>query len=239
MSASTIHKTKEYDKFSLHKFNRGINEGLVKRLMSSIEDLGFIHGKAIIVDKDFNIIDGQHRYEACKRLNLPIYYMITKADPQKTMIQLNAQQVSWKMGDYINSWAANGVKCYQQLQDFDKKHHLGITNSLLVLFDNSLDTVDIKHIKAGKAFKINPKAEQIIDFITACKGVPYYKSSYFIKAVARVFKIAESKHIEKLKANIISLPQQATAAAYVAAFENIVNKGVSAKNRVSFKSLNT
>lgn len=235
MSTSTVHKTKEYDKFSLHKFNRNINEGLVKRLMSSIEDLGFIHGKAIIVDKDFSIIDGQHRFEACKRLGLPIYYMITKSDPQKTMIQLNAQQVQWKMSDYINSWAANGVKCYQQLQEFEKEHHFGITNSLLILFDNHFDAVDIKQIKAGKPFKLNPNADAIMQFLKDCKDVPYCKSSYFIKAVTRLFRLAEAKHIEKLKKHIISLPQQATAAAYMVAFENIINKGVSGKNRISFK----
>lgn len=235
MSQSTVYKTKDYGKFGVYKFNRSINESLVKKIMESIAAIGYIHGKPVIVDKDMNVIDGQHRLEACKRLNLSVYYMITTTDPQKTIIELNAKQVGWKMNDYIHSWAGSGVKCYIDLQEFEKKHRLGITNALLVLFDNSLDTVDIKNIKAGKKFKINPKAEEIVAFIEACNLVPYYKSSYFIKAVVRVFKIANEKHLEKLKQHIISLPQQATAAAYVAAFENLVNKGVMAKNRVSFK----
>ena len=204
--------------------------------MESIQDIGYIHGKTIIVDRDMNVIDGQHRLEACKRLSLPIYYMISTSDPQKTIIQLNAQQVGWKMNDYIQSWAGTGVKCYQDLIAFEQLHHLGITNSLLVLFDSSVDTADIKNIKIGKKFKINPKADEIVAFIQACNLAPYYKSSYFIKALVKVFKLANNKQLEKIKQNIVSLPQQATAAAYVAAFENIVNRGVMAKNRISFKS---
>ena len=236
MSQSTIYKTKDYSKFGVYKFNRTINESLVKKIMESIQDIGYIHGKSLIVDKEMNVIDGQHRLEACKRLKLPIYYMITSSDPQKTIIQLNAKQVGWKMNDYIHSWAGSGIKCYQDLQEFEKKHHLGITNSLLILFDSTTDLADIKNIKAGKKFKINPKSEDIVTFIESCNMVPYYKSSYFIKAVVRVYKIASDKHLEKLQHHIISLPQQATAAAYVAAFENLVNKGVMTKNRVSFKA---
>jgi hypothetical protein len=236
MSQTTIYKTKDYAKFGLFKYNRKINEGLVKRLMASIQKIGYIHGKSVITDAELNIIDGQHRFEACKRLNLPIYYMISKADPQETMIELNAQQVGWKMADYINSWAAAGVKCYQQLKDFEAVHHLGTTNAVLIVFDNGLEPADIKNIKAGKVFKINPKMDEIVAFIQDCKIAPYYKSSYFIKAVVRVFKMATPKQLEKIKNSIISLPQQATAAAYVTAFENIANRGVQSKNRVSFKA---
>ena len=236
MSASTIHKTKDYDKFKHYSFNRTLNEGLVKRIMESINKIGYIHGKAVIVDKEMSIIDGQHRFEACKRLNLPIYYMVTTGDPQETIIQLNAQQQGWKMADYIDSWAGKGVKCYKQLKDFEATHHLGITNSLLVLFDSTVERADIKNIKIGKSFKLNPHADAIMAFLKDCSSVPYWKSSYFIKAVVRVFGMANAKQIEKIKVNIPALPQQATAAAYVAAFENIVNRGVQAKNRVSFKA---
>lgn len=30
----------------------------------------------IIVSEDFRIIDGQHRFEACKELGFPIYFLV-------------------------------------------------------------------------------------------------------------------------------------------------------------------
>ena len=204
--------------------------------MESINKIGFIHGKSVLVDKELNIIDGQHRFEACKRLGLPIYYMITTVDPQEAMIELNAQQIGWKMGDYINSWADSGIKCYQTLRDFESTYRFGLTNSVLVLFDKTYDKTNITKIKAGKPFKIDPRAEELAQFIMSCSAVPYYKGSYFIKAISRIYNNLTDKQLEKLQQHIISLPQQATAAAYIVAFENIINRGVQAKNRISLKT---
>ncbi len=232
----SIFKTKNYKLFNLVTFNRKLNHSLVKNLVDSITKYGYFDGKPIIVDKDFNIIDGQHRFEACKEMKLPIYYTITNIDPQEAMIALNANQIAWKMIDYVRSWADSGVKCYKDLVAFDKAHSFGITNSVLIYFDSSSDKTGFQKIKDGQTFKINPHADDIVQFINACSGVPYYKSSYFIKATTRLFKIATPAQIEKIVKHIMSLPQQSTAAAYLAAFENIVNKGVQVKNRVSFNA---
>jgi len=232
----SIFKTKNYKQFNLVTFNRKLNHSLVKNIVDSITKYGYFDGKPIIVDKDFNIIDGQHRFEACKEMKLPIYYTITNVDPQEAMIALNANQIAWKMIDYVRSWADSGVKCYKDLVAFDKVHSFGITNSVLIYFDSSSDKTGFQKIKDGQPFKINPHADDIVQFINACSGVPYYKSSYFIKATTRLFKIATPEQIAKIVKHIMSLPQQSTASAYLAAFENIVNKGVQVKNRVSFNA---
>lgn len=227
--------TTNYDKFNFIKFNRKLNEGLVKRLMSSIKEIGYVTGKPVIVDKDMNIIDGQHRFEACKRLKLPIYYTVEKADVQKAMMNLNAQQSNWQTKDYISSYAESGLKCYADLLNFDQLYGLGISNSLEIFFEHLDRGSIINALRKGKIFKVNTQASEIARFITDCNLVPYYKSAYFVRAVTRVYKKATKAQLEKLKAGIVSLPQQATAAAYIASFENIVNRGLMAKNRVSYK----
>lgn len=233
--AQQILKTKDYDKFHKFDFNRGINNGLVNRLMESIKEIGYMPGKPIIVDKKMNIIDGQHRFTACVNLGIEVEYVITDVDPHTAIIKLNADQVNWKMIDYVNSWAQQGVKCYEHLLDFEERRGLGITNSVTILFSTNHDSSEMQRIKAGYKFQINPKAETIAAFIAHCKDVPYYKSSYFIRAVVRLFRLANEEQIEKVKNGIISLPQQPTAAAYLAAFENLANRGVHSKNRVSFR----
>jgi sulfur transfer complex TusBCD TusB component (DsrH family) len=238
MSTKTekILKTKDYSLFQVFKFNRPVNEGLVKRIMESIKEIGYMEGKPVLVDEEMAIIDGQHRFTACERLGIEVPYVMTSVDPQKEIIHLNANQVHWKMADYVHTWAEQGVKCYVHLEDFEARRKFGITNSILILFGGSTDKTDIKRIKAGYKFTINPKAETIAAFINSCGDVPYAKSSYFIKAVVRLFKVANEAQIAKIKAGIISLPQQPTAAAYLAAFENIANRNVRANNRVSFKA---
>lgn len=228
-----VFKTNDYDKFNLYKYNRAINEGLVKRIMESIDKIGYISGKSILVDKEMNIIDGQHRFEACKRKMLPIFYTIIKADPQVAIIELNAQQVSWKMGDYINSWANKGIKCYQELIEFEKTEKLGITNAIYVFFNPDFDKTMVKDIKAGNLYKVNPKAKEIAKFINECSTISYGKNTQFIRAISKTYDKLTQKQINKLKGALISLPQQPTCGHYVTAFENLINRGVSMKNRIS------
>lgn len=229
-----VFKTNNYGKFKLYKFNRQINESLVQRIMESIDKIGYIAGKSIIVDKEMNIIDGQHRFEACKRKMLPIFFTIIKGDAQKVIIELNTQQVNWKMNDYLNSWANNGVKVYQDLLAFETQYKLGISNSLHIFFDAEFDKTMTRMIKEGKVFPLNTKSKELAEFIISCNAIAYYKHSHFVRALCKVFHQLNDKQLKKLRDGLISLPQQATTSAYVTAFENIINRSVTSKNRISF-----
>lgn len=230
-----IKKTKDYDKFQVFTFNRPINEGLVKSIMKSITKIGYIEAKPILVDKTFAIIDGQHRFNACKNLGIDVYYSVTSADPKEAIIELNAQQSRWALSNYIHMYAESGVKCYQHLIDFENRRRLGISNSIYVLFSGGGDLSESKKIKEGYKFSINTNAEKIAHFILSCE-VPYNKSSHFVKAIVKLFKVGTEEHRAKVLAHIVSVSQQANMAGYLAAFENIVNRKVRNQNRVSFQS---
>ena len=72
----TILKSLNYDSFSLIGWNRSITENNVKKLVKENEKEVKMHLFPIIVDSNLSIIDGQHRFETCKRLKLPVYYII-------------------------------------------------------------------------------------------------------------------------------------------------------------------
>lgn len=75
-----IEQSKQYDKFKFASFNRVVNKtNLNKLIMLGKNDPKF-HLFPIIVDKEFTILDGQHRFEACKTLRLPIYYIKTESN---------------------------------------------------------------------------------------------------------------------------------------------------------------
>ncbi len=231
--------TKEYDKFQLFTFNRPIIDGLVKELMESIKENGYFPGKDVLVTQDFTIVDGQNRFEACRRLGVevPYEFLAEGVDPHKAVIALNANQRRWSLENYIHAWAESGVKCYQDLLVFEAQHKLGVSNSILILFGgNKCDGTDTKRIKAGYNFKLNPKATEIAWYISGCSMVPYHRTSKFVQAVIKLHKVADEKAIKKVKSHIISIPQLATLADYLAAFENIVNRGVRKNKHISFKT---
>jgi hypothetical protein len=236
MSINTlIKKTKDYGKFKVFTINRPINEGLVKKIMSSIEQIGYIEGKPILVDKTFTIIDGQHRFTACERLGIEIVYSMVneKLDPKEVIVQLNAQQRSWNAGNYIHMWAESGIKCYKELLDFEERRQFGINNSMTICFKGDLS---MKKIKEGHRFPINEHKEKTAAFIIQCADiVPYWKTSKFVQAATALFKVATTDQIKKVISGLISVPQMAKYSDYLTAFENIINKGLRDKNRVSFK----
>lgn len=236
MKQHVVHMTKDYDKFQVYSFNRPINEGLVKRLMESIQKIGYMEGKEVLVDANLAIIDGQHRFNACVGLGIEVPYTVTDVDPHDAIIHLNANQDHWKIKDYVHTWAQSGLECYQQLEEFEAKYKLGAVNSMNLLFAaHGMDKTDTKRVKSGHEFKLNPKASEMAEFILSCELIPYNKSSNFIRAIVKLFKLANKTQIEKVQKHLTSLPQQPSAGAYLISFENIINRGVQTANRISFK----
>ena len=69
-----------YDEFRTLNANRNVSENHVKQIKAAIETVGNLTEVVpIIVNENKEIIDGQHRFEACKELGLPIFYTDRKS----------------------------------------------------------------------------------------------------------------------------------------------------------------
>lgn len=68
--------TKEYHIFKKYPLDHGINEKFLKYIMLSIKKENFLEHVPISITDDFFVLDGLHRLEAAKRLNIEIYYKI-------------------------------------------------------------------------------------------------------------------------------------------------------------------
>ncbi len=97
-----ILETKEYEKFKYIEGNRNIESKHVNELIKSISEKNLLSIRPIIVDKDFNILDGQHRLEAAKSLNLPIFYIQIQSDLHSEMVRLNQNNKNWKIKDFLH-----------------------------------------------------------------------------------------------------------------------------------------
>jgi hypothetical protein len=216
-------ETKNYELFSMMDNNRQINNGLVKRLKKSIEDIGFIDSRPVIVNESMVIIDGQHRFQALKELGLPIVYSVINIDMNKAMISLNMNQLVWSLGDWIKSYASKGIPCYQTLIDFEESYHLGTSNAILIVFNSGNGSS--KKIRDGKDFIVNVNRYKIVDFLFESKKyLSFWKTKNFVHAVVVLFSNLEISDVNKVLDNIQIVKQQATMNDYLKVFENILNK---------------
>lgn len=109
-----IYITNNYDKFKTLEGNRQISEGHVKKIMKSI----FINGwlcNPIKVNENMEIVDGQHRFEACKRMAIPIQYYISPNESSQACRIMNDNQRGWRAQDRMTNEAANGNQAAKTL----------------------------------------------------------------------------------------------------------------------------
>lgn len=74
--APKVQRTMNYSKFKLLSFNRNLSESNVAKLIAENEIAFNMDKFPIIITSKNEILDGQHRYEACKRVGWPVYYVV-------------------------------------------------------------------------------------------------------------------------------------------------------------------
>lgn len=116
-----IQETKDYKKFKLLIINREVNQTRANKIKFSMEKHGFDPAKAISVTKDFEIIDGQHRFHAAKELGISILYVIDKNFTPEKLKDFNTTSTNWSSEDYLKFWEGCGRTAYTKLRQFQEK----------------------------------------------------------------------------------------------------------------------
>lgn len=101
-----IYETYDYDTFRFEVVNRNIDENQVDKLKKILKENGsFI--SPIVVAKDRTIIDGQHRYQALKEMEMPIRFILGEetGDLQQDIIKTNNMRKNWSFTDYLEAYA--------------------------------------------------------------------------------------------------------------------------------------
>lgn len=110
-----LRSTKDYRLFKRLAGNRTVEKSRVNKIIESIKNVGYITSP-IIVNEFMEVIDGQGRLEALKRLDLPVNYIVHKGIGIKECISMNIHQSNWKIYDYISSYAEQGNESYLRLK---------------------------------------------------------------------------------------------------------------------------
>lgn len=216
-----IETTVEYSKFRSFFSNRDISEKHVCNLM---EDETFPHGfksSPIIVNKEYYVIDGQHRLEAARRLKIPIYYVVDERVTEIDIVNRNTNLKPWKGRDYINFYS-DKVKSYFIIKDLLSKYKCTLTQvigavcglrnekSVGVFVQMKKGKIQIEDIESELYLffqEWHPKAKQCQE-IRGKTVTPYFTECY-VRAFATIFTLDFKKFkkiMEKITACSFPVP---------------------------------
>ncbi len=219
---ATIQSTYDYALFSYMQGNRALNERHVEKLMNNFKKAYLV--SPILVNDNYQIIDGQHRYEAAKRLGLHINYMIVSNYNLPEIQMLNSLSQRWKFSDYIFSYAKTGKKEYSKLSEFIKMFPQLTTDTCVII----MNIGSWKDIKTGE-LKTRPMQEAIecAKKIVATKPLySGYNRRAFIYAILGLFKKEQYSHdlfLHKLSLQPTAMRDCVTVKQYVELIEEIYN----------------
>lgn len=190
-----VQQTMQYEIFKSHPKNRKIDPKHVNKLKKDFVLNNMLEFRPILVDKEMQILDGQHRLEVAKLLNLTVYYQIKEDGKSQDIIILNNNQKSWKNTDYLEYYCQEGVESYLKLKSFMEQENMSLKLSLLVL-NGKNDTDFFNKFRKGEYIFPTPEAvneakekkfliEQIKDFVDKKTRGPkgYLDSSHFYSAL--------------------------------------------------------
>ena len=133
----------------LKKENRKINRQHVEEIKESITKHGYLACNPIITNAKGEIIDGQHRFIACKELGVEPMILSIKDVNESLMVDLNRTQRSWRMEEFINYYAEMGNPNYKVLRSFIKESTLAVTPCIMILTRLNPSAIKFEKIKSG------------------------------------------------------------------------------------------
>ena len=242
---NTVYVTTNYDMFGHFDGNREINETHVKNLMESLAERQL--PVPIVVDEVFRVGDGQNRLEACKRLGIPVYYIIIQGLTLEDVKRLNSNVKTWTWQQHMESFCRLGYKDYQDYKEFFYSYEIKHTECMQLMLGktsqrkgkNKGQKTIAKAFKDGQ-FKIvqYEKAIKQANMITEVK--PYFEGfthHHFVRALIHLFDKKQdvynhSVFIKKLAKRNPKLVHQGTMNDYLRDIEDIYNHGARTKVRL-------
>ena len=180
-----IYETKEYNNFKLLNENREIKKSHVDYFVKELAENG--QQIPIKVNRKNQIIEGQHRFTACKILDIPFEFFYTneKQTKKKQLTSLISIQkgLDWSVKNHLDTQCIIGNPVYLQFKKLAEKHSDFTLSTCVTLATGSGGQIKFKEGKltANKFFFVD-------EVFTAAKSLkPFYKfynRTTFVMALA-------------------------------------------------------
>ena len=197
-----IYFSSDYSAFKHVTGNRDIKDSKIKKLIRAIKaGHDYLPQCPILVDEDYNIIDGQHRFYLCKQLKVPIHYIKIKKGGIKEITILNSNNDSWSNNDFLNCYCDMQIEDYKNLHDFKLSNHkFGISMCVALLYHgNSTRGGVTMNIFRDGLFKIRylEKAKLIVQMCCDYQGyIDFPFRAEFVDALLKAMGSGKYDHEE-------------------------------------------
>jgi len=124
-------ETTDYSKFKKARGNRPVDEAHVKQLKKLIAEKDLMD--PIRVNRNMEVIDGQHTLQARKELDLKIPFIIINSDDPLDVARLNTGRKNWSMEAYLNHHCARQKKDYQICRSKMNQYGMNVSEAMVLL----------------------------------------------------------------------------------------------------------
>jgi len=183
-----IRKTNNYDMFKNMLGNRELKDKNYKKLVQSMNEKQLII--PILVNEKFEIIDGQHRYESCRILQLPLYYYVIPGYEIEDVKRANLVSCNWGLEDYLNLHRKLNKQHYINFYDILNSNKLRVSQLLEII--SVLENKEYGRIKLNfedGCFEFeNPMAvHQFLNALADFKTLKEHYTTKFTKAFLKLY----------------------------------------------------
>lgn len=192
INMTQVQYTTDLSIFKPLKGNRGkqqIHAQHVKFLEQSLTEKNMLQDRHIIVNGNYEIIDGHHRVQAAKNLGIGMYYVVRSDYTYHDAVRLTKGTIQWKNKEYFDCHIINGTPGYREFLEFLQEYDLPLSLVLRLYSNGKSSRKFMQDFKQGCA-----------DFEDVYKGVePYirYIGEFFKCAKETSFKNKNMGYYEK------------------------------------------
>lgn len=227
-STNRVTYTKDLAKFKLISGNRPINPKHVDALIRSITERNLLEYAPIIVNAEFGIIEGQHRFKAAEYLGVGLYYLVVPDLSIKDVQILNKNQKAWTMSDYLKSYVSQGHEDYIAFDNLYQRHPFTVNSLLSVVSPSVSGGGQTKRFKSGlfkmpKITEAQERLDKLLDFAPYYRG---YQRRDFVRAVKLMASVEKYDHdhmLDQLQIYGDRISHQIDVKGYLRVLEDVYN----------------
>src|SRR5271157_1856303 len=123
-SLREIYRTTNYGMFHPFKENRDIDPVHLRRMQKSLREKNLLAAFPILVDKDFYVLDGQHRLKAAEALGMAVFFSIAAVSTKNDIPRINGNSKNWNPMDYLAMYCKMKQVDYIKFREFMVSHDI-------------------------------------------------------------------------------------------------------------------
>lgn len=240
VSETALHYTKNFDDFVLMRGNRKVVDKHARSLMKRMQEQGNLTTHfPIIVNEKMEVIDGQHRLEALKRLNAmnaknpdgeiiwTPFYRVEVGLTTDSIRHINNGHRNWTWQDYMTSYVSEGKDVYERFKNLIEHFGFDFTTTLHYCCGDKHDKLN--SFREGElVIKDQQKTFQLLKWYKEVTEAADHANTVFAQAMYQLMQHPEYDHSRmERKMNLYSsaLKRFVTRADYLRVIEDIYNRG--------------